>query len=113
MIVLRDAWYIVRVTGGPIGVLKGETRKKYSPEAGVGRSGGCLRERSPEESGIREKGKGKCGPCLHRGKAHEMCLVNKKKAGGEPVSRRKISLRVYTKCRSFILEMSEMNLDFY
>lgn len=79
MIVLRDAWYIVRVTGGPIDVLKGETRKKYSPEAGVGRSGGCLRERSPEESGILGKGKVKCGPCLHRGKAHEMCLVNKKK----------------------------------
>lgn len=54
MLVRRDAWYIVRVTSGSTGALYGATRKKYSPKAGVERSGGCLREwhsREEEDGG--------------------------------------------------------------
>lgn len=62
------------MTSGSTGALQGATRKKYSPEAGVERSGGCLRERSPGESGILGRRKVEGGLRLHRGMAHKLHL---------------------------------------
>lgn len=42
--VVRDAQYSVRATHVSTVMLRGAKRKKNSPEAGVGRSGGCLKK---------------------------------------------------------------------